>query len=507
MSAARKCWPALLQATTILLLASMLTKTAAAQPSKAIGDRSDGKQPAAPVPQKAIEKLLATLDAHFAKGDFTAYVALFQPDHKGSVAMLGRHLQQLGALTGKERTRTSKVIGGPMVYPDRTVVRVRHLMEWPRAAGKHNRLVEHSYLAVRAGDNGSVVPTFAIEMPQKLDCVAEGKFRCPPCNYEIGGVHGFLCVPLRREQALALEAASFYLIGSDVVCDIHVLIPSKPKNAMTTAQTLATAFAQVEPGAKVGLPSAWLPPMHKKDPPVGMDSARVVVDLPNDRPEAGGTRTIFHVVQFGGLQHLLLVRSTAKALQKHQAEVDSLFNSYMLLKVDCDEAELATRPLRHHTGGIIEGATYSNERYDVTLTGPKTWHAVHRVGGSMFRVHWTGPNGSQMWLIGHRVPAGMDAWTTKTADRWLGHHCALHRLEPDNKQAASKEAQWQEGADNSWRRTCMLTSGGDKLPSSPVRRVMHVQLYEDLLLIVDGFGATQADEAAVRASIKTLKRH
>ena len=43
-------------------------------------------------------------------------------------------------------------------------------------------------------------------------------------------------------------------------------------------------------------------------------------------------------------------------------------------------------------------------------------------------------------------------------------------------------------------------------PDSPRRRVVHVQLHNDLLLVVDGFGGTEADEQAVRATIRTLKR-
>ncbi|MFT4514489.1 MAG: hypothetical protein ACI91B_003199, partial [Planctomycetota bacterium] len=34
----------------------------------------------------------------------------------------------------------------------------------------------------------------------------------------------------------------------------------------------------------------------------------------------------------------------------------------------------------------------------------------------------------------------------------------------------------------------------------------HVQLYKDLLLVIDGFGSTKEDEQAVRAAIRTLKR-
>ncbi|MFT4514877.1 MAG: hypothetical protein ACI89X_000046 [Planctomycetota bacterium] len=469
------------------------------------------------VPLTKIKPLIADLDQLFLKGDIKAYMAKFAPDHEGALAMLGRHLELLLKLSGKNRSRKSSIVAGPMVFDDRTVVRVRHITSWPgkldpktKKPGKPHNHTEDTYLAVRnsakPGADSGVVPTFEIDMPPRVHCVTDAKFRCPPCNYEIGGVDGFLCVPLRRERGLALESASFYLIGTDVVCDVYVQVPSEPINATAVVLKLAKAFAKIEPSAKIGIPSHWVPPMHKKKPPKGMDSARLVVELPLDHEEAGGDVTIFHVVAFGGVQHVLLVRTSKASLSRHQKSVDKLFMSYMLLEVDCKDAQLATRPLRIHTGGMIEGSTYRNDRFDLQLDGPDGWKTKQLPGGSMFRVRWASPNASSMWLIGHQVPAGMAVWTKATSDRWLNHHRKKHGLAFDKEQSASQEAKWHTCPDGSMCRTLMLLQTNPDRPDSPRRRVVHVQLYKDLLLVIDGFGSTKEDEQAVRAAIRTLKR-
>ncbi|MGK0154706.1 MAG: hypothetical protein ACI9SE_001659 [Neolewinella sp.] len=480
------------------------------------------KQPAAQtVSLTKIRPLIADLDTLFIDGDIKAYLRKFTPDHEGALAMLGRHLELLLTLSGKERSRKSTIVAGPMVFEDRTVVRIRHITTWPGKAdpktmkpGEPRTHIEDTYLAVRnstkdetdGGDNGGVVPTFEIDMPPKIHCVTDAKFRCPPCNYEIGGVDGFLCVPLRRERGLALESASFYLIGTDVACDVHVQVPSKPIKAKAVVLKLAEAFAKLEPSAKVGIPAAWLPPMHQKEPPAGLDSARLVVELPLDHEQSGGDVSVFHVVAFGGVQHVLLLRSSKASLLRHKQAIDKLFMSYMLLEVDCKDAELATRPLRMHTGGMIEGSTYLNDRYDLKLDGPDGWKTQHRVGGSMFRVGWSGPNASHMWLVGHQVPAEMTAWTKETADRWLNHHQKKYGLVPDKEQAASDEANWHQCPDGSTSRTVVLLQQRRQRPDTPRRRIVHMQLHSDLLLLVDGFGGTEADEQSVRTAIRTLKR-
>lgn len=502
----------------VLGASALLAPTASAQAAggSSSGTKSSGSTKTASnagqVPMAKIKPLIGELDQLFVRGDVRSYLSKFVPDHQGSLAMLGRHLELLLKLTGKDRKRESSIVAGPMVFEDRTVVRIRHVTTWPgKTAGANGKTeprkhIEDTYLAVRNGEQERIVPTFEIDMPPQIHCVTDAKLKCPPCNYEIGGVDGFLCVPLRRERGLALESASFYLIGTDVVCDVHVQVPARPQKAKAVALKLAEAFAKLEPSAQVGIPSAWLPPMHKKEPPEGMDAARLVVELPEDDQQAGGGVTIFHVVAFGGVQHVLLVRSTKASLQQHQKSVDQLFMSYMLLELDCEGAALATRPLRQHTGGILEGSTYRNERYDLSFSGPEGWKAQQRVGGSMFRIRWSGPNASHMWLVGHQVPAGMASWTRNTADRWLQHHTRKHDLGIDAEHAATDEAKWQERADGSLCRTAVLLEKRKGRPDSPRRRIVHLQLHKDLLLVVDGFGGTSAEEQALRAAIPTLKR-
>jgi hypothetical protein len=489
---------------------SQATNTATNQTAAsrtAIAKRKD--QP----PMAKVESLVADLDTLFVKGDIKAYLRKFTPDHDGALAMLGRHLQLLLELSGKNRSRKSTIVAGPLAFENRTVVRVRHVTTWPgkpdpktRILGKPHQHIEDTYLAVRRSSDGSVVPTFEIDMPPQAHCITDAKFRCSPCNYEIGGVAGFLCVPSRRERGFALESASFYLIGTDIVCDVHVQVPNKPITAKAVTLKLAGAFAKLEPSAEVGIPSAWVPPSHKLKPPAGMDSARLIVELPLDHEDAGGDVTIFHVVALGGVQHVLLVRTSKASLNRHKHALDQLFKSYMLLEVDCKDTQLAARPLRLHTGGMIKGSTYYNERFNVNIEGPDGWQTQHRVGGSMFRVRWSGPNASHMWLVGHQVPTGMTAWTKGTADRWLNDQQEQHGLVPDKEHAATAEANWLTSSDGSSSRTMVLLHKQASRPDQPRRRVVHVQLHSDLLLVVDGFGSTDVHEQAVRTAIRTLKR-
>ena len=451
-----------------------------------------------------IERLLHELDDLFQRGDIAGYLARFEPDEPGSLAMRGRHLRRLIQL-GRVRRRASTIVQGPHTIGERSLVRVRHVMHFPgRTDIAEGGLVEDSYLAVRCDGADTVVPTFAIEVPPATRCVEGGRLRCPPCNYEIGGVDGFLCVPLRRSRTLALEAASFYLLGTDVVCDVSVRVDARQTPAAEVAQQLAGAFHRIEPDARIGVPDRWRPPMHAASPPPGMDSARLVVEVPSADGRESGCRTIFHVVTFGGLQHLLLLRGRASSLARHRDRVEALFQSYMLLELDCSEAQAAARPLRHHTGGVLDGTTYRNELFDVEMHGPDGWHAEQRVGGAAFRVRWTGPKHGQLWLSGLRVPDGVPAWNRRLADRWIAHHLRKHGLAIDDD--AEDDGGWHEQADGSLTRTCVVLQEHPERPDSPARRVLHLALRPDLLLLADGYARTDRQERALRAAIATLRR-
>jgi len=473
-----------------------------------------------------IEQLLDEFDELFAKADVAGYLAKFEADHEGALAMFGEHLAHLSQCT-KSTHRESRVVTGPTTVGERLLLRLRHVVHWPAPAGDgepREPFVEDSYLVVRRADDGGVVPTFAIEMPAETRCVRDGKFRCPPCNYEIGGVDGWLCVPLRRERALTFESATFYLLGTDVACDLSVLVEADPVPAKAAAQRMVHAFAKVEPGAEIALPEQWLPPTHEASPPAGLDGCRVEVRLPNDQPQRGGGRAIFHVLTFGGLQHLLLVRGSKQSLQQHATKVDALASSYMLLEDDCDAAKLALQALRHHLGGVLDGATYRNERYDVVLRGPDGWRAEQRVGGAAFRVRWQAPDGSALWLCALRVPVGMSAWSTEAADVLLRRMCEQKQLAPVDGGDASQQDGEQDGAwrpvagdakqqpgaspnpNGGMRKTVQLRHQAHDDPAAPPRRVLHVQLHHDLLLLVDGYGSSDDSRRAIERAIESLRR-
>lgn len=483
-----------------LLRVAMFAATALTAPSQA-----PQLEPA------AIDTLLEQLDRDFAAGDVAAYLGRFDPDHPGAIAMLGEHLRRLCARS-PARARRSQVAGAPQVIGPRVVVRVQHELRFgaaaaPAAAAQDAPLVEHSYLAMRAGDDGRAVPTFAIEAPGSRSAWPGGKFRCSACNYEIGGVDGWLCVPLRGDRASALESVSFYLLGTDLACDVSVQVAAEPVPARDLVRQLASAFEQLEPSARPGLPEPWLPPSIATTPPPALDGARLAVELPQDRPDAGGSAAVFHVVAFGGLQHVLLARGSHAAMRAHAPALERLFASYMLLERDCDVAAAAARPLRHHTGGVLEANRYHNERFAVELTGPADWSAAQRAGGDAFRVVWTSPEGSRLWLIGCAVPPGLGQWTRAAADRWLDHLCATKGVAIDWTESAPRgEADWTELADGGERRALVLTAGPATEPTAPRRRWLRLLRHDDLLVVADGFGNTAGDEAALQAALATLQR-
>lgn len=449
-----------------------------------------------------VRVLLDELDERFERGDVAGYVAKFAPDNRGAVAMMARRLERQVAAS-RSRERASRVIAGPTSIGGRTMFRVRHDIELVSPSGVRRALVEDIYLTVSERGEG-LTPTFAVEMLPEMDCVQSDKFKCPACNYEVGGVDGFLCVPLRSERSLALESASFYLIGTDVVCDVHVQVESRPQSAQEAARELAEAFAKLAPEASPGLVTAWRPPSYADAAPAGLDSAQVVVKLRGDTD--AGDRAVFHVVTFGGLQHVLLTRGSAEGLRRAAAPLRALYESYSLIESDRDAAEAAALPLRHHLGSSFDGARYDNARFGVTFAGPEGWRPEHRVGGARFRARWSAPDGSQLWLNGYGVPTGMTSWTKRDADRWIDHRFRERGLHPVEPQPDGVETAWHAGPDGALERSVVLERRGPASPDTPRRRVLHVQLHEDLLLIVDGYGATTASEQQALAALASLRR-
>jgi hypothetical protein len=454
----------------------------------------------------AIRDVLKQLDAAFDRGDADAWLAVFAPDHPGAHAMLKqRLLRTLGA--GTAMKCHSSLVGEPMLVGPRTVVRIRQELSgtFPAVNGDEPRvLVEDSMMALQKGRGSTAVPTLALEIPHDAEARTDRPFRCPPCNYEIGGVAGWLCVPTRRDRALALEGASFYLIGTDLACDVSVQIDENLTAPTVVVQRLGRAMHQLDAGALPGLAVSWLPAAHAGEPPPELAGARLEVDLQKDAASADGSRALFHVTAFGALQHLLLVRGSKRALREHDRELQAMLASFRLLDTNCDRVQAALRPVEHHTGGTLNGGVYTNERFALELTGPKGWKAQQRCGGAEFRIVWTSPNGSRLWLTGYAVPEGMTGWCRTTADLWLADLCAAQGLQPS---PGSTATDWEKvdpcgslGRSATW----VVKPGG--VPGAVTERQLRFLLRDDLLIVADGTVTAETDAAALREAMASLQR-
>jgi hypothetical protein len=342
---------------------------------------------------------------------------------------------------------------------------------------------------------------------------------------------------MRPERARSLEAASFYLIGTDVACDVSVGIDDAAPAAATVARDLGETLVGLDSHAHPGPVEAWLPSTHADAPPAGFAGARLEISLPHDFDGRGGV-ACFYVMTFGGLQHVLLLRGSKAALGQHHTNVQALLASYRLLQTDVDLALAAARPLQHHTGGTLTSgvnqgsgnqsggnqsggnqsdgqSSYQNDRFGFRVAGPNGWRAEQRCGGAALRVLWSSPAGSRLWLTGYDVPQGLDRWCQRTADRWLQE--LLLRADLVAKSTAPADGAWAEHVTcNGGTRTltCVPLHAGDQHPGGqhpaghgPAReRTLHVFLRDELLLVADLQPANDDDAAAMQAALASLRQ-
>lgn len=471
--------------------------------------------PTTMVATAAIMQLLAELDQAFARGDTKAYAAAFDPDVPGlHAAMLQRLAATFAATTG--RSRRSTLVGAPHQIGAHTVLRVRHETELhggPHALRQLTTCADDELLAIRRVGDRCVVTLAVDTVPAPQS--ASDRFRCPPCNYELGGVAGFLAVPMRPDRAGALEAVCFYRLGSDVVVDVSVQVDAEPRAAAQVAQQLADTLHRLEPGSSLGVVEPWLPPSHCLTQPSELSGARVVITLPErhepGRQGPGGQdqghqeQVRCHVTTFGGLQHVLLVRGSLAGLRQEAPAIDALLASFRLLDTDRDRVAAALAAMSHHTGGVLTGSSYTNSRYGVELPGDPTWRAVMLTGGAALRVQWTSPHGSRLWLVGHLVPPGLERWCEGSADRWLEQLCERAGVQLRTGDAGSTPWQPEAAGGGSARTRCGQVAASDRA-EVPRRRWFRVLRRDDLLLIADGFATTADDDAALQRMLATLRR-
>lgn len=479
---------------------------ATAQPGRALLAAALAALPLAAqaaLPAAALQPVLAELDQRFERGDVAGYLAQFAPDHARAHQQLGRELAaQRDA--GAHPRRTTTLVGEPRRLRDRTVVRVRHEFSSgdPQAGTVATR---YALLAFAERSGRPPLPTFCVALPSPEPDPLDGRFACPPCNLAFGGAPGWLCVPQSRSLSQALDAATFYLVGADLACDLAVHLgpatadqePAVAASAAAEALASALRAASGSHALRV-LPEPWILPVA----PGATDAATAAgarVSLVPSGGDASAEQFLIRVAVQGPLQHCLVVRGSRAAFASHAAAIDALLATYRLLDPSRVAAAAADAAVEHHSGGGFDGSVYHNPLWRVACTGPAGWRPEQRAGGALFRVLWTSPRGSRLWLHGYEVPAGMTQWCKASAEAWCTELCRQRGL------AFADATRGWDGTDD-----CQEYSRSWQARTAQPGSVLHqfrLLVRNDLLVLADGVLQHADDGAALQAALATVRLH
>lgn len=161
---------------------------------------------------------------------------------------------------------------------------------------------------------------------------------------------------------------------------------------------------------------------------------------------------------------------------------------------------------------MLAGTTYRNTQWSITLEGPDGWQPGLRSGGNLFRVVWTSPQGSRLWLLGYATPEGMTKWCRETADLWFREMCAEKGL--TIVASADATAKWEQdqscSADSRARHVHRAGSGspaqsapGEAVPAQ--QRLFRLVVRDDLFLVLDGQARADGEWAPLRAAMASLR--
>ncbi|MBK8098362.1 MAG: hypothetical protein IPK26_14730 [Planctomycetes bacterium] len=431
---------------------------------------------------------LRRLDDAFGKRELNAYLDSFAPDHRGLHEVLQQRLADW-LVDQPGRQRTSTLIGELQDRGSRLVAQVRHQIAGP-LGGATAPFVEQVYLVfARRGDE--LVPTLEVELPAAYaPGAADQPFRCPPCNFEMGGLPEWLCVPVGDDRGRALETATFVLLGTDVTCELQIDVRPEPMPADKVIHDLTATATRLALPSTAGAVLPWQP-RAMPTPPAGFSSCQRTLELPADQ------RADLHVACFGRLSHTLLVRGRADTMQAQTKALAALLATYRMVDVDCDRMQLGAFALAVHTGSKLTGVDFANERFGITCTGPTAWNAHLRAGGHAFQCIWSCPEKrGRLYLTGYAAPRDLP-WQPAEADTVLINLCRNGQVE------VTGDSGWQDraGCDGKVRDLVLA----DKVPGDARRRWLRAIVFADLLVILDGCTAV-GDEDPLRQARDSLRR-
>jgi hypothetical protein len=271
-------------------------------------------------------------------------------------------------------------------------------------------------------------------------------------------------------------------------------------DAMQLAQAVADELIRQDAGARQQVVLPWQAASLPADAP-HCSAAKVRVE------HAGGRQVcVVHLVAFGRLQHLLLLRGSSSSFREQAEAVRLLCDSFRILEPTRPAAAACAEALQHHTGGSFEGneadgVRYANQAFGLALQGPAGFVAARRCGGALIRVVWEEPGGGRLWLHGYAVPPGLDHWCPKTAVLWLQRLAIASGLE-----APAELPKFQPCGTSNHPACQWACSQKSAVPGLPGRnRWLKVMLRPDLLVVVDAAPANRQQEAALQAALDSLQ--
>lgn len=449
---------------------------------------------------KDVDPVLSRLDDSFNARDLDRYVGTFAWDDPRQRDQVRARLQLLFA--GNTLVQRSRVQGQLHPVGPRSAVLVQRDYHCDRkvAAAKADYAVEASdavWLVLGQRD-GALVPTALYEASATADRDPSQPFRCPACNYQVGGVPGWLCAISPPARAETLEAATFALLGTDVSCDVAVEIDHQSPPAAAAATALVDAMQDLLPGTRADAVEPWLPPSLSAAPPAHLTAARVRLELPD------GAQNLLHVISLGALRHTLVVRGQARAMAAHQQDIAALLASYSLLQTDGDLALLAAQPIAAHQGGVPHDGSYDNALYNVHISGPAGWTATAEATGAAFSVVWRCPQQQgRMTVTGYRPPPELSCWCTRFADLWLDDLCRRSGMKIDTMLDPCWACSKNGAAAGQMR--CIDAAVDAPTPEHPERRLLQLCMRDNLLVVLDGYVLGDVDDELLRAAFKTLR--
>lgn len=475
----------------------------------------------APLPIEAITATLDRLDAAFDRGDTAAWLAGFAPDNPAAHGACAERLANLFA-NGANRCRTT-IVHPPQQVGSRTVALVRHDIR----IGTDGALQEHSYVVFRAaapdhaGGPLAAQPTLHVYVAdaaagKPMDCGLGRQFRCPPCSFQIGGVDGWLGVPLRADRAQALDAVTFYLLGTDIACDLSVAVDERVRGAARAVDDVVRHLRERWPQGTTGMTEPWSPPGM----PTAAEAGAQATAARGALRCADGNTVIVHVVAIGPLQHVLLLRGSAASLERHHAAVQQLLCSYQIIDAKVGTDGAGNRSIRAHCGGELSDAGFAHERLGLRCRGPGGWQARLCASGFVFRVLWTwpaerapmGPAAGEeaaaampprgkLWCTALQPPTGVLRWTEACADRWFEDFCQRNELTP-----LDAPTPWSDDPASGMRWRLIECSATPARPIGPRQRLFRLHVRDDLLVVFDGYVLPGHDDRELRAAMRSLRR-